>query len=56
MSTMETRAPVLPSKLWSLPFIVLSSVAAYAVAFSESFSEALHMAHEAERRYPFCNW
>lgn len=56
MSTMETRAPVLPGKPWSLPATVISSVAAYAVAFSESFAEAQRMAHEAQRRYPFCDW
>lgn len=56
MSTLETRAPALPSKLWSLPYTLVSGVTAYAAAFSESFSEALRMAHEAERRYPFCDW
>lgn len=56
MSTLETRAPVAPSKLWSLPHTVISSVAAFAVGFSESFSEAQRMAHEAQRRYPFCSW
>ena len=55
MSILEAHAPALP-KPWSLPHTVLSSVAAYAVAFSQSFSEALRMSHEAERRYPFCNW
>ena len=55
MSILESRAPALP-KLSSLPNAVLSNVVRYAVGFSESFSEALRMAHDAERRYPFCNW
>lgn len=55
MSILDTHAPA-HSTLWSLPYTVLSSVAAYAVAFSESFSEALRMSHEAERRYLTCNW
>lgn len=56
MSILETRAPMLPSKLWSLPHIVLSSVSSYAVALSESFADAQRMAKEAQRRYPFCEW
>ncbi len=55
MSVIETHAPALP-KLWSVPYIVLSSVALYARAVSQTYSEALRMAHEAQRRYPFCNW
>jgi len=54
MTILETHAPA-QSKLLSLPYTVLSSVAAYAVAFSESFSEAQRMAHAAQRRYPFCD-
>jgi len=56
MSTMETRAPAIHSKLWSLPHTVISGVAAYASMLSESFSEAQRMAREAQRRYPFCEW
>jgi hypothetical protein len=52
MTILETRAPA-HATLWSLPHAALSSVAAYAVAFSQSFSEALRMAHDAQRRYPF---
>ncbi len=54
MSILETHAPA-QSKLWSLPYTVLSSAALYAAAFSESYSEALRMAHDAQRRYPFCS-
>ncbi len=56
MSILETRAPAVPSKLWSLPYTVISSVATYATMLSEAFSEAQRMAHEAHRRYPFCDW
>lgn len=56
MSTFDTRAPAVPTKLWSLPYTVISSVAAFATAFSQSFSEAQRMAREAQRRYPFCDW
>jgi len=52
MSTMETHAPVAPSKLWSLPHTVMTNVFAYAKVLAESFAEAQRMAHEAERRFP----
>lgn len=56
MSTLDTRAPAAPTKLWSLPYTVISSVASYATMLSQSFSEAQRMAREAQRRYPFCDW
>ncbi len=55
MSILETRAPVLP-KLWSLPHTLLSPVVRFGVTFFEAFSEALDQAHEARRRFPFCDW
>jgi hypothetical protein len=52
MSTMETRAPAAPSKLWSLPHTVISGIAAYAKDMAAAIAEAQRMAREAERRYP----
>ena len=56
MSTMESHTASLPSKLFSLPYTALTATASFLVALSESFDEALKLAHEAERRYPFANW
>lgn len=54
MSTLPMRAPA-QSKIWSLPSTVLARAAAITLTIIDVYTEAQHLAQEAQKRYPYLN-